>query len=46
MQKGADINGDIITDPNADKPPKPAEGQVCLKAWTFVKEYVNFSYKM
>ncbi len=29
MQKGADINGDIITDPDADKPPKPSEDQVC-----------------
>ncbi len=36
MQKGADINGDIITDPDADKPPKPSEDQVGSQAYLSV----------
>ena len=35
MQKGADINGDIITNPDADKPPKSSDEEVCFQIFLF-----------
>ena len=35
MQKGADINGDIITNPDTDKPPKSSDEEVCFQSFFF-----------
>ena len=43
MQKGADINGDIITNPDVDKPPKEEVCHVLVAFSELVS--TNFQYQ-